>query len=136
MYRIRCLLFGFLYSVVLLIAGCGGPKLCPVKGKVVFPDGQPLMGGRVVFETTAVTPPVSAQGEIQSDGTFVLGTYKPGDGVLKGKHRALVSPPLPKNLERQGPSVIHPRFRNFNSSGLEFNVSSTASNNFTIEVTP
>ena len=32
-----------------------------------------------------------ARGEIQSDGTFVLTTYKEGDGVVAGQHRVSIS---------------------------------------------
>lgn len=50
---------------------------------VVKLDGKPLSLGLVIF-----TPELgrAATGPIQADGSYTLGTYKPGDGALVGKH--------------------------------------------------
>jgi hypothetical protein len=112
--------------VLLLIgvAGCGGRRLYPVRGKVVYKDETPLRGGLVVFEAVDPAAKVSASGPIQADGTFRLGTDKEGDGAVAGRHRVLVVPPLPPKLEERNPPPppIHPRFRNFDTSKLEFTV--------------
>jgi hypothetical protein len=104
------------------VLGCGGQRLYPVKGKVVFKDGAPLTGGMVVFEMADPEIKVSASGPIRADGTFELGTNRAGDGVLAGKYRVLVVPPLPPRLEERNPPPppIHARFGKFDTSGLEF----------------
>jgi hypothetical protein len=113
-----------LLTIVLLIgvSGCRGPRLYPVRGKVVYKDGSPLSGGMVVFETAEGDAKVSAVGPIRADGTFELGTYRARDGALAGKYRVLVEPPLPPKLEERNPPPppIHPRFRKFDTSQLEF----------------
>jgi hypothetical protein len=74
--------------------GCGaagqGPSapLIPVKGKVTL-KGKPLTKGLVKFDPDGYGRP--ARGELQSDGTFVLGTNMDGDGVVAGSHRVSIS---------------------------------------------
>jgi hypothetical protein len=83
-------------ALVLLGActGCGTggagtlPGLIPVKGKVTF-KGEPLTTGTVRFEPDDYGRPAS--GKLQSDGTFVLSTFKEGDGVVAGHHRVSVT---------------------------------------------
>lgn len=79
-----------LMTVALLaLVGCNKPNRHPVQGKVVLEDGTPLAKGLVVFESPDGDH--MARGTIQGDGTFVLGTGKPGDGVKPGRYRVLVS---------------------------------------------
>jgi hypothetical protein len=107
-----------------------------VKGRVVFKgDGTPLPGGMVVFEPVDANNKVSVRGQIQSDGTFRLGTYKDDDGAPEGKYRASVVPPVQYLLERPPPPLFHPRFQDAKTSGLEFTVTRGGNNDFTIEVT-
>jgi hypothetical protein len=113
--------------------GCGSGGTYPVQGKVVFQDGTPLKGGIVVFESVDHAH-IIARGDIAPDGTFELGTKKPGDGALAGKHRVLVAPLLPSNVkESKGPRPIHPRFENFETSKLVLTVEKR-DNDFTIHV--
>jgi hypothetical protein len=80
--------------------GCGGPdtgvpKTYPAKGKVVFPDGQPLTGGMVEFRSAADAS-LTTTGEIRPDGTFSLSTLvgtKKVPGAVAGEHRVTVLPP-------------------------------------------
>src|SRR5207247_8275621 len=111
------------------VTGCGR-GLYPVHGKVTFPDGTPLPGGVVVCETKAVDKTFMARGEVQKDGTFRLGTEKPGDGARPGKYRVLVNPPVTyvpdeargiRAVEIRGP-VIDARFSDRTTSGLELEV--------------
>jgi hypothetical protein len=112
------------------VAGCGG--YYPVHGKVTYPDGSPVTKGIVVFESNGAANAISARGEIQADGTYQLGTDKPGDGVPAGKYRVLVTPRL-ENPD--APEVTFDRrFADFNTSGLEFEVGS-GDNDFSIQVT-
>jgi hypothetical protein len=68
--------------------GCGPGSgttgsLIPVKGRVTY-KGQPVTTGVIKFEPDGYGR--EARGKIQSDGTFVLTTYKDGDGVVAGHH--------------------------------------------------
>jgi hypothetical protein len=75
-------------------AGCGssaapqGAKTFPVQGKVTY-KGQPLKTGSITFEPEGAGR--DGHADIQPDGTFVLTTYKNGDGAVGGTHRVAVS---------------------------------------------
>jgi hypothetical protein len=118
-----------------MATGCGSGKTAPVGGKVVFKDGTPLTAGQVVFRPVDEKLQVSARGDIEQDGTFILGTYKDGDGAVPGKYQALINPPpRPKKREKAiGKPIIDPRFSSYETSGLEFEVTNRK-NDFTIVV--
>lgn len=139
--------------VLVAFAGCGSNRNAlptyRAGGKVAFPDGTPLKGGWVEFRSVNLPRQVTARGQIQSDGTFKLGTYKPGDGAVEGEHCALVMPPPsrtktnPDALRRSKGGLgslapapgIDPRFGRFETSGLKFTVTSSAADNqFLIQV--
>src|SRR5438876_34878 len=77
-----------------LAAGCNpNPALSPVRGTVSLEDGSPLKKGMLIFEgTTADGRAVTARGEVRPDGSYQLGTYKPGDGAPLGKYRVQINP--------------------------------------------
>src|SRR5262245_46464609 len=77
-------------SPFLSLAGCGA-RLASVTGPLVFPATTPCTGGTVVF-SPADGNVLAAQGRIQADGTFRLGTTRPGEGVLPGKYRVNIEP--------------------------------------------
>lgn len=70
-------------TVLLLsvLAGCSGRV--DIRGKVTFPDGTPVPCGQILFEKEGFV----ASGEIQSDGTYRLGTFKKGDGIPPGEYK-------------------------------------------------
>ena len=72
----------------LALTGTGCGQLYHIKGKVTL-DGQPLAGATVQFVPEDGSRP--AVGTTATDGTFTLTTYKPGDGVLPGEYRVLIS---------------------------------------------
>lgn len=75
-------------ALALAEGGCHrGPEIVPVSGKVTY-NGQPLKFGSVTFQPQKGQP---ARGEIQSDGTFTLSTFKPGDGAVVGPHKVRVA---------------------------------------------
>lgn len=85
--------------VVLTATGCsGGPdKPYPVRGVVVYEDGQPakeLAGGSVTFApTSSEAVHKISSGTIEEDGTFVLSYKQDGDGAVAGRHTATIEPP-------------------------------------------
>ena len=77
-----------LISVLLmtsLLIGCSDQK--QIKGKVTLLDGTPLANGRVIFEKEGF----NASGEIQKDGSYIMGTLKHNDGVPKGEYLVYVT---------------------------------------------
>jgi hypothetical protein len=132
---------GFLASrvvplLLLGVIGCG-PRLYPVRGKVTYPDGKPLTEGLVVFESKGEERPVTSRGEIHPDGSYELSTSRPGDGALAGKYRVLVAPKTDPNAVDlpSRPPPFDPRYANFDTSGLEYQVGS-GPNDFPIQVSP
>ena len=104
----------------------------PVTGKVTFPDGNALPGGRIVFQSMEQSG-LQAWGLIQDDGTFSLRTYEPGDGAVSGKHRIAVNPPR-KNPQQPPTHPIHVRLMRPETSGLTRVVSDREANFFEIQV--
>jgi len=66
--------------------GCGG-SFNPVSGKVTFSDGSPVTTGRIVF----MSPSGSARGNIGTDGTYRIGSMKPGDGAAVGTYSVAIT---------------------------------------------
>jgi hypothetical protein len=83
--RVRCL---FLVGTVLglALAGCGGPRLGKVSGRVTF-NGKPVPTGTIMFHPDAGP---AAVGAIGPDGTYTLTTIKSGDGAVVGSHRVTI----------------------------------------------
>lgn len=86
-------------SLVALLTGCGEGDYptTRVTGAVTY-NGKPVTTGKIRFVPLGESPDESfpgkpAQGAVQSDGTFVLTTYKDGDGAILGKHRVYYTPP-------------------------------------------
>jgi hypothetical protein len=129
---------------MLFLSGCGPQNMptYPVQGKVVFPDGKPLNQGWVSFRCLDVERPPSSKGQIQPDGTFVLTTFQQGDGAIEGRHQVLINVPISPERDdyKGGPPPAPPidgKYANYNTSGLEFTVSTDPEKNkFELQVTP
>ena len=116
------------------VAGCG-QRLYPVHGSVVLDDGTPVTKGMVIFERVEGGEPVTAQGAIEPDGTYQLGTTKPGDGVPPGKYRVLINPIDTSDApDEQKVLPFDIKYLKFETSGLELEVKS-GSTEFPIKVT-
>ena len=103
---------------ILGLVGCGGPYV-PVEGKIVYGDGsaaKELKEGTVEFE--AVDQKISARGGIDAEGRFRMTTERSGDGCVPGKHRVVVTH-RPSYADQPVPQVIRPKYRAFETSGLE-----------------
>lgn len=112
-----------LVAGLLLLAGCGGKGTYPVDGKMVYPDGSvatDLAGHSVNFESAELK--VSATGEVQSDGSFKVGTFEHEDGALPGKYRVSVMRPLPVGDEPTPRFIIDPKYAGLDTSGLEVTI--------------
>lgn len=127
---------------VLLFVGCESaqpPDVVPVTGKVLL-DGAPLEYGSVTFQPLRGQP---ARGKIQSDGTFSLSTYAPGDGAKVGKHQVRVTcyeSQEPGQATADGPaealgnSLIAEKYTRFATSGLEVSVLAGGNKPFVFEL--
>src|SRR5262249_5481974 len=128
--------------LLLTAAGCrsGTAPLAAVRGKVTY-RGEPLRSGTIVFAPDAArgTHGELAQAEIQPDGTFTLMT---GDaaGAVPGWHRVTVCalyPALP-TLPGQPPapplSLLPPRYREPQLSGLSCEVKADQPNNIELQL--
>jgi hypothetical protein len=122
-------------SFVVMIAGCpDGKKTYPVKGKFVWPDGssaKELAGSGVAFQCPEQQ--VSSHGTIDEEGCFVLRYDKPGDGTVAGKHRILILLGVDDGGRKM--QIVHPRYENYKTSGLEVTVEPTT-NEFVLKVEP
>lgn len=100
MVRILSIVFA-----VLFVSGCGSkyPETAKVAGKVTY-QGQPLSTGRVSFWPEKGRP---AMGEIQSDGTYELTSFRKGDGAVPGRHRVSITSKqsVPPNAQKSPAAV-------------------------------
>jgi hypothetical protein len=79
---------------LLLLAGCGGPTLAPVQGRVTC-NNKPVAEAAVTFSPVPQTegerePGKPATGFTDQGGYYVLSTYRNEDGALVGPHRVTV----------------------------------------------
>jgi hypothetical protein len=128
---------GLVALTCLLTLGCSN-NLQPVRGKVVYKDDSPVTAGIVVCEliVEGEAKRVSANGAIQPDGTFQLGTLRPDDGVPLGRYRvAVMSPPLSDDQVGKGEKpLVDAKFADHAKSGLEIEVKA-GKNDVTLTVT-
>ncbi len=115
--------------------GCGNDR-AQVFGKVLFEDGSPLDGGTVVAEATVEGKLVSAQSNIEPDGSYRLGGSTAGDGALPGSYQFAVMPiPLSDAELGAGKKVLVPgKYSNLSSSGIKLDVK-PGENPFDIKIT-
>lgn len=71
--------------IVVVVAGCdSNPRRVPVSGLVTYQDA-PLRWGVIQLDPIDGGPP--GLGEIQSDGTFRVTTFREFDGAVPGSYR-------------------------------------------------
>ncbi len=117
------------------VTGCSRSSgTFPVTGTVKQPNGQPLAGGRILFQPTGpATQPAKAT--IGTDGNFRLGTFNPGDGAVAGVHKVAVYPFVPEDALGNAAAVAHyrslvpMRYQNIQTTPLEYTVKGDGSAN-------
>lgn len=140
-FSLRCVRSRILMSALgffVLCSGCGQkqPPTYPARGRVSFSDGKPVMLGTV--ELLSADGKWNAQGTIQPDGTFVLGTFASDDGAVEGTHQAIVmqmivSDGLPKHSLDHG-DPVDPFYGSYASSPLTATIQAAESNDITLTV--
>ncbi len=122
---------GLVLLASLSLLGCGsGQSVYPVQGQIVYADGSPAMdlnGYTVTFESvehmaTAERTGIGGWGNVEADGSFTIGTYKPADGAVLGKHRVAISP---EPQLSDGPATKLPialKYATVDTSGIEVEV--------------
>lgn len=132
-------------ATCLFVSGFGGCKksgleMIPIHGDISY-NGAPLLNvtqGIVRYSPKeGGTAAREATGRIQPDGTFVLTTFKGGDGVVAGEYNITVtansSPMLTRAQTESGvkhdapKSMIPEKYRNASTSGLSDSVNSSHS---------
>ena len=106
-------------------AGPPPPKTYPVKGHVVFKDGQPATGAAVEFRPSDPSAP-NAMGEVGPDGSFSLSCLVGNQkipGAVAGTFEVTVIPP--QGSDQSAQPVTLPRTYTVNPDG---------SNDFTITI--
>lgn len=87
---IRLFTISFGAVVLATLGGCGQRPVYPVQGKVMF-DGKPMIGGgSISFVPLGDDDTRTAGGEIAADGSYSVGTYKPGDGAMASAFRIVI----------------------------------------------
>ncbi|NLF73885.1 MAG: hypothetical protein GX575_33165 [Candidatus Anammoximicrobium sp.] len=127
--------------VFVCLAGCGGGELCQVQGTAKLKDGTPLARGRVIF----TGGPAGANGRIQEDGSFAMGTLEDADGAKPGQYTVVVVgattaetrsyEDMMKGIGQPPKSLIHARYGSAETSDLKFEVK-PGKNTLTLELDP
>ncbi len=130
--------FSLLLVGACLFGGCGesGPPTYPVAGEVIYTDRTPLgSGGRIIFVSTNVTPPVTGKGYLEADGKFKLTLFNRGEGFVEGTgleagdYEVAVLPDVPDDRGTMSQAAylramepIEERYTRPATSGLKFTV--------------
>jgi hypothetical protein len=83
-------------ALVLACMGCGaeGESTIPVYGRITFDGGPCPAEGTIAFSPISVeegVPRRPGTAEFKQDGKFQATSFRPGDGLLPGTYRALIS---------------------------------------------
>jgi hypothetical protein len=77
-----------------LAAGCGGPTMAPVKGRVLY-NGEPVKEAAVTFSPAGPAEKLETgkpgTGFTDENGYFELSTFKTYDGAIVGTHSVHVT---------------------------------------------
>jgi hypothetical protein len=112
-----------------LLTGCGGGET-RVGGTVKFTDGTPLTKGEVLFSNEKY----SASGPIKEDGTFLMGSMKPGDGVPPGTYKVTLGGDAAGSRYANTPALVDAKYFDPTKSGLVCEVEAGKAKDFPITV--
>lgn len=134
--------FAFLAAALAAALGCGGlaPTTHEVKGKVALPQGDvKLLEGAHVEAQLFGDRRVEVTGEIQSDGSFTLGTIhagKPLGGAPGGEYEVrIVLSDEDRGAKKRGNRVpLARRFTQYRTSGLK--LQAPAAGEVVLQVSP
>jgi hypothetical protein len=115
-----------LATAAVVLAGCGSndKKTAVVRGTVTY-DGKAVPNGTVSFIPADGR---SATGEVQPDGSYILTTYRKGDGAILGQHKVVIvamedmSNRLPEARNPLPPSIIPVKYTSLATSDLRADV--------------
>lgn len=114
------------FLAVIALVGCSASKKKTniVRGKVTF-DGKAVPNGTVMFVPEEGP---TATGEIQSDGSYTLTTYVPGDGAVAGNYKVVIiavqdqSNRLPEDRNPLPPTIVPDRYTSAATTDLRAEV--------------
>ncbi|MCR4415774.1 MAG: hypothetical protein NUV77_25450 [Thermoguttaceae bacterium] len=122
----------FLLLVVALGATCGcgnrGPETVPVRGRVTFGGGPWPKPGTINFLPHKPHPDYPSRpgsAEFDTEGNFVVTSWRPGDGLAPGTYRVSIDCwEVPETMDKPnaGRNCVPPKYRNSQTSGLEVTV--------------
>src|SRR5262245_7963022 len=120
-------------ALVVLASGCAGnkgPRLYPVKG-VVRINGEPARDVNIVFTPVTLpadgATPLSPAAVTGDDGSFLLMSFKPGDGAPAGDYKVTVIYPMNRfNKHQSGIDRLRGKFADPKTSGLTAKVEPTS----------
>lgn len=78
----------FVFLITVWGCGDGHPARSAVTGTVSY-NGKPLSIGSLVFIPVSGGPP--AQGKIDRDGNYYMGTFDEDDGVIPGSYKVMIT---------------------------------------------
>ena len=116
-------LLPFVLVGLVLMSGCGSGNQS-LSGKVTFTDDDsPVPMGIVQFNSATSF----SQGEIKSDGTYIVGTNALTDGIPPGTYTVTVHATeyteirgADGSFSSQSKPLIHSKYNNADTSGLTF----------------
>jgi hypothetical protein len=122
-----------LFLVSLLFAGCSGQagKTHPVSGKVEVKDGDvAMLTGSSVQLVQDADESIRPYGNIDASGNFTVKTLYQGNivqGAPEGKYKAriMLADESDEGVPKRKGNPIHPRYLDFQASGLSFTVPSS-----------
>ncbi|MCE9534097.1 MAG: carboxypeptidase-like regulatory domain-containing protein [Planctomycetes bacterium] len=99
----------------------------PVAGTVTLPDGKPLEKGSVAFFPLEPGQGQESFGMVDSNGNFAT-------KVAPGKYRVSIEPEWVREASKPGESPIPEKYRNPDSSQLEFEIPKGGLNSLAIRL--
>jgi hypothetical protein len=125
-----------MYALLVAFLGCSDSvsNTYPVTGTVKLGNGQPLAGGRILFQPTGEASQ-PARGIVMPDGSFRLTTFETNDGAVAGHHKIMITPSVPgESLDDPAAiarhrSIVNRRYQSLQTTPLEYTVKSDGTGN-------